>query len=99
MTKLIVNEKLIGSYASFVDLSEALNKTLASEHLGGAEHHMNYFGDNEVVVCTKFFVLQKAVKELYYAGKWHYDLSDELSELWENVIDAAGFTPGESPRL
>ena len=61
-------------------------------------HQFDTEDNPEIRIYSKFFFLQKAVKELYYAGKWHCDINDtESQKLWENVRDAAGFTPGESP--
>lgn len=98
VTKLIVNEKLIGSY-EFTDLlAESLNKILLNEEVASMEYHQ-YIDASEIEVRTKFFVLQQAVKKLYYAGKWRCDLSDtESQKLWEDVRNAAGLEPGHSPK-
>ena len=41
--------------------------------------------------------LREAVARLYYAAHWTADRPVDAIKLWEDVRDAAGFPPGESP--
>jgi hypothetical protein len=47
---------------------------------------------------TEFDILQDAVKNLYYSAAWHADRPVDEAALWTAVRDAAGLTPGRSPK-
>ena len=42
-----------------------------------------------------FWILRKAVQELYYAAVWHADRPVDEIALWTAVRDAAGFEHGQ----
>lgn len=42
--------------------------------------------------------LLDAVRNLYYAAVWHADRPVDEAALWTAVRDAAGLTPGNSPK-
>jgi hypothetical protein len=48
-------------------------------------------------LATLFLKLYPAVKKLYYAAYWYPDRPCKAKQLWEDVRDAAGFQPGDSP--
>jgi hypothetical protein len=47
---------------------------------------------------TEFDILKDAVKNLYYSAVWHADRTVDEAALWTAVRDAAGLTPGRSPK-
>lgn len=42
--------------------------------------------------------LTEAVRAVYYAGVWSCDRPVDEAALWTTLRDAAGFTPGQSPK-
>jgi hypothetical protein len=44
----------------------------------------------------EYLELRAAVKRLYYAAYWTPDRPCDEVKLWEDVREAAGFTPGET---
>ena len=43
--------------------------------------------------------LLDAIRELYYAAHWTPDRPVDADRLWAAVRDAAGFTPGNAPKI